>query len=179
MEAVAVPRCGPSRPALCSSLLWQGLSLAVSPSGLPVALSPAPAPVPWAGEARTCWPVSQEFPSSVSGGNQDSPALLGGSLLAPRAPWLRSRTPGQKGSLALLDGLAPVLQQVWLLWGLRCGRLLFSSMVWMRPCVLLGVCMVHKGAMLMMSHFIFCDRLGGGYCEPILWMRGLRLHRVQ
>lgn len=54
-----VPRCGPSRPALCSGLLWQGLSLAVSPSGLPVALSPAPAPVPWAGEARTCWPVSQ------------------------------------------------------------------------------------------------------------------------
>lgn len=54
-----LPRCGPPRPALCSSLLWQGLSLAVSPSSLPVALSSAPAPAPWAGEARTCWPVSQ------------------------------------------------------------------------------------------------------------------------
>ena len=31
----------------------------------------------------------------------------------------------------------------------------------------------------MMSHFIFTVGLGGGYCEPVLWMRELRLHRVQ
>ena len=31
----------------------------------------------------------------------------------------------------------------------------------------------------MMSHFIFTVGLGDRYCEPILWMRELRLHRVQ
>lgn len=156
-----LPRCGPSRPALCSSLLWQGLSLAVSPSGLPVALSPAPAPVPWAGEARTCWPVSQGSLPQFQVETRTPPGTSRWLPACPRPPphpehpGSRSRTLAKKGSFALLDGLAPVLQQVWLLLGLRCGRLLFSSIVWMRPCVLWGVCMVHKGATWMMSHFIF------------------------
>lgn len=94
-----LPRCGPPRPALCSSLLWQGLSLAVSPSSLPVALSspllrlPGPVRPGLSGPPpRAPCPTFRYKPNSPL-------ALLGGSL-----PALPARPPS---TLALGQGEWP------------------------------------------------------------------------
>lgn len=180
-----LPRCGPSRPALCSSLLWQGLSLAVSPSGLPVALSPAPAPVPWAGEARTYWPVSQgslpqfQVETRTPPGTSRWLPACPRPPPPPRAPWLSVKDTGQERILCPFG---------WTRACLAASVAAFGPQVWPPPFLIHSMdealCFVGSLYGSQRSYvddvsFHLHSRLGGGYCEPILWMRELRLHRVQ
>lgn len=88
---------------------------------------------------------------------RDSPRHFSWPLAAaPEHSWLSVKDPGPRMLLlALWMDSRSVLQQVWLLWG---------PQVWLPPFLahgmdealcFVGVCMVHKGATLMMSHFIF------------------------